>query len=489
MDPNRQANHPHTCCAAASAHQAPGRFPSASAGGLTRREGLLAALFGTGYIGLRALATGLPIWYLLDPRKASAQDLQCMIMAQANMQYLILSTSSMGDPINCNCPGTYEASDIIHPQQSEVASTMIMLGSKSYGAALPWAPTSTMGGALDPTTLARINFFHHSTGTTVHGDQPKVMKLLGDLSGGEMYCSVVAKHLAACFHTVQAEPIALGAFGNASELVSFSGRTLPSIRPTQLKQLLSGSAFDPLANLQSLRDSSLNQLNQLAKSDGSMVQKQFLDALATSQTQVRSLASKLSNTLSSISDDGVKGQSLAAAALIAANVTPVVTIHIPFGGDNHSDQNLKQEADQHVTGVQAIQTLMGDLKSLNLQDKVTFATWNVFGRNLNGISKVTSRAGRDHYGNHAVTVMIGKNVAPGVIGGPVPDSSGAYVASGIDSSTGAASSSGDIKADSTHDAAARTLAAALGIPASVMANDFVASAGGKVVAAALTSVP
>ena len=456
---------------------------------VTRRQGLLTALFGTGYVGLRALATGLPAWYLLNPHKATAQDLKCLIASQANLQYLIVSTSSNGDPINCNCPGTYEKTDIIHPQQAEVAATQVMLGSQAYGAALPWAPTSVTGGQLDPATLARISFFHHSTGTTVHGDQPKVMKLLGDLSGGEMFVSAVAKHLSTCFGTVQAEPIALGASFNASELVSFAGRTLPSIRPTQLKQLLTGSKTDPLVKLQSLRDTALNQLNALAKSDGTMVQQKFLDTLASSQTQVRALASQLSTTLSAIADDGVKGQSLAAAALIAANVTSVVTIHIPFGGDNHSDQNLQAEADQHVSGVTAIQTLMADLKSLSLQDKVTFATWNVFGRNLNGIAKVTSRAGRDHYGNHAVTVMIGKNVAPSVIGGPVANSGGAYVASAIDSTTGAASASGDIAADSTHDAAARTLAAALGIPASVMASDFISSAGGKVVPSALTTVP
>ena len=48
----------------------------------TRREGLLAGLFGTGYIGLRAMATGLPAWYLLNPRRATAQDLQCAITAR-----------------------------------------------------------------------------------------------------------------------------------------------------------------------------------------------------------------------------------------------------------------------------------------------------------------------------------------------------------------------------------------------------------------------
>ena len=31
-----------------------------------------------------------------------------MLNAQNNNQYLILSTSSNGDPVNCNCPGTYE---------------------------------------------------------------------------------------------------------------------------------------------------------------------------------------------------------------------------------------------------------------------------------------------------------------------------------------------------------------------------------------------
>ena len=73
---------------------------------ISRREGLLTALFGTGYIGLRALATGLPTWYLMNPRRATAQDLQCAITAKQNLQYLIMSASSMGDPLNCNCQGT-----------------------------------------------------------------------------------------------------------------------------------------------------------------------------------------------------------------------------------------------------------------------------------------------------------------------------------------------------------------------------------------------
>jgi hypothetical protein len=453
---------------------------------LRRRDALMTTLFGAGHIGLRALATGLPAWFLVNPRRATAQSLQCAIDAKANLQYLILSASSNGDPLNCNCPGTYEKTDIIHPQQAEVAATPVQLGSKTFNAALPWASTAN-GGALAPATLARTAFFHHVTRSTVHGDQPKVMKLLGATSGGEMLVSAYAKHLAGCFMTVQNEPIAVGARGNSSELVSFAGRMLPSISPTQLKQLLTGSKTDPLVKVRTLRDTSLDQLNAIAKRDGNNVQKAFLDSLATSQTQVRELADQLSTTLNAITADDAKGQALAAAALIAANVTSVVTVHLGFGGDNHSDQNLQAEADQHVSGIQGIQAIMDALASLQLTDKVTFATLNVFGRNLNGIAKVTSRTGRDHYGNHAVTVMIGKNVAPSVIGGVTAASSGAYVASDIDSATGnSVASGGDIPAAQTHVAAARTLGVALGIPESQLNSDFTASAGGKVVKAALT---
>jgi hypothetical protein len=463
---------------------------------MTRRTGLLGALSGAGALGLRSIATGLPVWFLANPRRATAQQLDCMVTAKANLQYLIVNTSSMGDPINCNCPGTYEATDIIHPQQEEVSPIQVTLGSKSYGAALPWADPSVVVGAskgqLSSSVLARTLFFHHTTRTTVHGDQPKVMKLLGATSNGEMLVSAYAKHLGPCFGTVQTEPIALGARGNSSELVTFTGRMLPSVSPTQLQQLLTGSKTDPLVKLRTIRDASLDKLNMLAKQDASGIQGQYLDALATSQTQVRMLADQLATTLSAIKGDDVNGQALAAAALIAANVTPVVTVHIPFGGDNHSDQNLQAEADQHVSGVAGIQAIMTALASLNLTDKVTFATLNVFGRNLNGIAKVTSRAGRDHYGNHSVMVMIGKNIAPGVIGGVVASGSGgAYVASPIDSASGAAVAGGDITADATHVSAARTLGVALGLPDSVIAPDFVApegGTGGKVVTAALNGV-
>jgi hypothetical protein len=454
---------------------------------LKRRDALLAGLFGAEYVGLRALATGLPAWFIANPRKATAQDLQCAIDAKDKMQYLVVSASSQGDPLNCNTPGTYEAPEIIHPLAATMAPTMVTLGAKTYGAALPWAGTD-VGGALSPATLARTNFFHYSTRSTVHGDQPKVMKLLGLTNRSEMLVSAYAKHLAVCFGTVQNEPVALGARGNSSELVSFAGRSLPSVSPTQLKQLLTGSKTNPLVKLRTVRDATLTKLNDLSKTTGSVVQKQFLDAMATSRTQVRQLADALATTLNAITADDVKGQGLAAAALFSANVTPVVTMHIGFGGDNHTDTDLAGEAAQTVTGVAGIQALMDALAGLGLTDKVTFATMNVFGRNLNGIAKTDGRTGRDHYGNHAVSVLIGKNIAPGVTGGVMKGSGAAFSAADIDSASGAPVAGGDIPAAKTNVALARTLGVALGIPTALLDPDLSASAGAKVINSTLNGV-
>ena len=83
--------------------------------------------------------------------------------------------------------------------------------------------------------------------------------------------------------------------------------------------------------------------------------------------------------------------------------------------------------------------------------------------------------------------MVGKNVAPGVVGGIVKDSTGAYVASDIDSASGTPVSGGDIPVAASLVSVAKTLGAALGIPATASASDFVAGAGGKVVQAAVTA--
>ena len=455
---------------------------------ITRRDALNAGLMGIALTGLRAAATGLPAWFLANPRTASAQDMQCAISTMGKAQFLVVSASSAGDAISCNAPGTYDATPIIHPTQAEFVKTNITLGTQMVTGAQIWS-------TLTPAVLGRTNFFHHITSGLVHGDHPKVMRLMGATTGGEMWPSIYAKHLFKCLGTVQAEPVAVGTGGNALEQIAFSGRTLSTVSPTQLKQLLTGSATDPVVKLRKLRDTTLDSLNAMFKKDGTKEQMAFLDAKAASQGQVRELAASLATTLNAITDDGVGGQALAAAALIAAKVTPVVTLHIPFGADNHTDAGLYDEWFQHTdhngtsTGVPGIQAVQDALSSLMLTDSATFATMNVFGRDLSGTAKVNSRGGRDHFGNHSVMVMIGKKVAAGVTGGCTPISGTVYGASDIDSATGASKASGgDIARADTHTAAAKTLGVALGIDASLLAADFIDNGSIKYVKGCLNGV-
>jgi len=463
-----------------------GGIPAGGAPRFSRRQALLAGLFGAGGLGWRAIATGLPAWFISRPGRAGAQELECALSAKDRAQFLVVSASSAGDPHSCNVPGTYDNPEIIHPTQAEFAPTPITLGDKQVTGAQIWS-------TLTPAVLGRANFFHHITSGLVHGDHPKVMRLVGKTSGGEMWPSVYAKHLHGCLGTVQPEPVAVGANG-ALEFISFTGRTLPMVSPTQLKQLLTGSKTDPVVKLRKLRDQTLDQLNATFKAGATPAQVTFLDAMANSQLRVRELAESLATTLTAIKNNTVAGQALAAAALFAAKVTPVVTLHIPFGGDNHTDADLYDEWYDHAdkggksTGVPGVQAVMDALAALGLQDQATFATMNVFGRDLSGTAKVDSRGGRDHFGNHSVMLMIGKNVNPGVTGGTTIISGKVFGASDIDSQTGASlASGGDVPRADTHVAAAKTLGVALGIDPALLDPDFTDGGSVKAVKSAVVA--
>src|SRR5438045_8645232 len=103
-----------------------------------RRDVILGTLFGAGHFGLRALATGLPFAALNRPRTVFADEaIACADKAKA--QYLILSTSSAGDPVNANTPGTYDYPDIPHAADPRMAATPLKLGATTYTAAQIWS--------------------------------------------------------------------------------------------------------------------------------------------------------------------------------------------------------------------------------------------------------------------------------------------------------------------------------------------------------------
>jgi hypothetical protein len=429
----------------------------------TRRSLLKKTVFGAGALGLRALATGLPASFLSRPLTASAADLICADKDRA--QYLIISTSSAGDPLNANVPGTYDFPDIAHSPDPRMAATDFTLAGQPVRAAQVWS-------TLPQWVLDRTSFFHHATLTNNHANLPKVMRLMGATAKQEMLPSILAKLLAPCFGTVQVDPVSAG----AGDILTIDGRDLPNVAPTGLRDLLA-RPNTPLMRLQSVRDSGLDEIYGLLKERGTPAQRQYLDSLVLSRRQARSLGSDLVDMLAGIKNDAVDGQVVAAVALIKMNVSPVIAVRIPFGGDNHTDLDLaKSEAPQHETGVAAVGQLWTALQAAGLQDRVTFAAYNVFGRTL--VKKGT--AGRDHWASHHATVMMGKNVKAGVIGGLEPKA-GDYYATAIDSRTGA--KGGDIPFADTLAAMAKTLGGAAGIKAPVL-DQYIA--GGKVVTGALT---
>ncbi len=414
---------------------------------ISRRNALMSTLFGAGYIGLRALATGLPASLLLNPRQALAGD-PPTCASKDKAQFIIMSTSSSGDPINANVPGTY-VNGVHHTDDPLLTKTALKLSGQSFDAAAPWA-------TLPQAVLDRTTFWHLMTNTPIHPKEPNVLGLMGAIAPAEMFPSLLAKHLAPCLGTVQSQPITLGAT-SPSEGLTYDGAALPIIPPLALKATLA-NPMGPLTNLQKLRDQTLNQLNDLYKTGASPAQKRYLDSLATSQSEVRNIKQDLLSALDSITDNSADSQVLAALTLIQMKVTPVIAIHIPFGGDNHHDTGLALEAAQTASGVATIVSLMKQLNALGLQDSVTFMSLNVFGRTLGA----SSTDGRQHNANHQASITIGKPFRGGVIGGVGPID-GDFGALPIDAKSGKGMAGAGISAVDTLASFGKTTLSAIGV--------------------------
>ena len=429
------------------------------------RRRVLEGLFAAGGLGLRAFATGLPIGFLLGEREAAAAS-------PADAQFLILATSAAGDPFNANCPGSYVARAENNPRP-ELAPTEFRLGAASVKAAQCWAN-------LPEALRARLCFFHHRTNTNAHPEHSKVMALHGAAklpsgNGQEMIPSVFASELAQSLGTIQVEPMPLG-----KELITYEGRALNSIAPLSLKGLFE-QPDNPLSSLADLRDQSLDALNSELKAHGTRAQRQFLDRFALGREQARQLGGDLAGLLRRLPVDpdeknSAADQVIAAVALLKLRVAPVVTIHLPFGGDNHGDSDLSDERDQTLASVAALGSLWTELNAQGLQDRVTFASLNVFGRTLDR----NGAGGRNHNQNHHVMALFGKHIRPGVIGGVEATNNG-FSALPIDAKTGMGIDSGDITPSASLAAAARTLGHALGMKQERL--DFRLGAGALVRAA------
>jgi uncharacterized protein (DUF1501 family) len=427
---------------------------------------LYTALFGVGGLGLKSLATGIPMSVLARPLAARAQD-------AATTRILILSSSSAGDPINANVPGTYEDPAVEHPSRPEMAPMTMTIGGQQLTAAKPWAE-------LPASILNKTVFFHHGTYTNAHPNHPKVMRLMGSTERNEMLVSVYSDALSDVLETVQREPISVGARGG-NEILSFQGRSLANVSPVALKAALAQEE-NALGDLRPLRDQAVDEIYALYQEHGTENQRRTLDRFVVTRDEARSLSLDLVERLATIDGNNESDQVLAASVLAAMNVSPVITLRINFGGDNHSDGEFVKETEQSVEGVGHLQALVETVDGMRaegvLRNDVIVGTLNVFGRDL----ARKGRSGRDHNGRHHCAVLIGEGIRGGVVGGIEPTGND-YQAQAIDSGTGRASASGDIAHEETFQSMAKTLGVALGVPRTRLDE---AITGGKVIETALT---
>ena len=431
---------------------------------LSRRQLMMTALLGGGYVGLHSLATGLPIEWFRTGRipDASAQD-----MPEKSPQFLILSTHKNGDPFNINCPGSYGVEGVYNNPLLETA--MVGLGASSHRAAKQW-------NDLPNWARNRMSFIHHRTYQNTHPQYDKVMTLLGNVksaagNGTDHLSALMSAENSSTLGTIQSEQVSLG-----GGEVSFNGRSIQSLKPTLLKQMLAPLPEDRIG-LQVLRDRTLDKIYAFHKENGTPAQREWIDRHALSKQQARQIDENLLARLSNIDDNDPDSQIRAAVTLILMKVSPVVTLHIPFGGDNHADQGFVKEYEETVSGIASLKLLFEEIDAAGLRDHVTVANFGVFGRTL----AKKNEKGRDHNLNHHVTMIAGANVKPGVIGS-IEAMAKDFGATGIDSSSGAGDNGGDIPGDETLEAAAKTLCKAVGLKQEVIDERIV---GGKVISAAI----
>lgn len=227
---------------------------------------LLGLLFGPNLVGLRALTTGLPVSLLLAAEAGHAAGASSAAAASVaassgrTAQFTLFSTSSMGDPINCNAPGSYDDPSMQHCAVDDMAGVAVKLGDTTAVAAKVWS-------TLPPTMLSQSSFFHHGTYTVVHPDQSKVLHVQGATRSGEILLSIISKANAPALGTIRRAPVNFNHIGNGA--ITCDGVLQPSLTPMTLASLIAvpGNQLES-AWLLGLRDRTIDRLNAWAKTQG-----------------------------------------------------------------------------------------------------------------------------------------------------------------------------------------------------------------------------
>jgi len=453
---------------------------------MNRRDMLLRSSFAFGTVSMQSLVTGLPTSFLMGlSQNAMAAEPQ-------DYKYLVMSHMQSGDPVNTNVPGTYPAIDqneddplslIDHPKVDQLGDRAagfetpieFNLGDQMVKAAQPWS-------TLTDDLRKRFAFWHHGTFVNAHPDFPSVRRLNGAAkaeNGREVdeYNELICQETKLGLGTLTGQPISVG-----GTRVSADDVEIPILKPTDIRDLFQSQISD-LDKMIKLRSRYLDRAYAQVKSNGSPAQLKFLEQYAKSQADANEIGDSLGGLITGINGTDSINQAKMVVALLQINISPVLTMGIGFGGDNHADANLTDELTATVSAIPAINTLWEELKKARYQDRVVFASLNPFGRDLirNDVG------GRDHNGGHHAMFTFGPSIKGGVVGALEPTVyKGEIVnfhAKGIHSESGLSDGQLDIQASETLVSVGKTLAKAVGI-SDERINERLD--GGKIIRGALT---
>ncbi|MCJ8311602.1 MAG: DUF1501 domain-containing protein [Saccharospirillaceae bacterium] len=460
---------------------------------MNRRSFITRSLLASQGLALRSMATGLPAAFLLGQPLHAAQ--QAM-----DYKYLIMSLNQNGDPINANGPGMYADPNIDPENINDVRryiqhasaldlpdmnlgtingvditaddfanSTQFFMGGQQVRASKIWS-------LLPQAWLDHMSCLNIATGANAHPEFSAVLGFSGaikgaDGSGSEYLPSLLAQETRSGLATLMAEPVVLGGKTYASE-----GKTISKLNPNDIKSLFVGG-YSYMDDLNRIRDKSIDRIYQQTKISGNKAQMNFIDQYAQSRSQAKQIGESLNDLITDVNGNDPSNQVKMAIALFRLNITPVVTIGLECGSDNHQDDTLIKETVQSVNTMNVLAQLHQGLVDANLDDRVNFANLNTFGRTL----VRNSNGGRNHNKNHHSMFIYGSNINPGIIGdleavykkGAVKD----IVSMPFNSETGT-SVNPDISLDESLAAAGKTLAKSIGIAQGVIDKRII---GGKVI--------
>ena len=456
---------------------------------INRRSFITRSLVASQGLALRSMATGLPAAFLLgNPLHAAQQAM--------DYKYLLMSLRQDADPINANSPGMYADPNKIddvrqyieHANAADLSnmvlgningqdivvddfsnSTQFFMGQQQVRASKIWS-------MLPQNWLDHMSCLNIATGANAHPEFNAVLGFSGaikgaDGSGSEYFPSFLAQETGAGLGTLMSEPVVLG-----GEAYSSEGRTISKLNPADIKSLFVGG-YSYMDDLNKIRDKSIDRIYQQTKSTGNKAQMNFIDQYAQSRAQAKQIGESLNDLIADIDGNDPSNQVAMAIALFRLNITPVVTMGLECGSDNHQDDTLIKETTQSINAMNVITQLHQGLVDANLDHRVNFSNLNTFGRTL----VRNSNGGRNHNKNQHSMFIYGSNINPGIIG----DLEAVYKRSEVDdvasmpinSETGT-SVNPDIPLEQTLAAAGKTLAKSIGISQEVIDKRII---GGKVI--------